>query len=285
MPRPGWLELLSPLPDHIVPARKPVASAEQLAQGTAGPIAGWQSVSVNLSDDAGSRHVLVTIDETGQVLSAGDHVMLVRTELRGRDTITIYDHHSVGGRFENDGSFRGTRWHTVTEQVNDAEDATEISSQSATPSAEDVAALRRIVDDVMARAPVSDLSTLLRSMTPRLHDDTYYFVVAPPGFDVASVKPMATIVEDEGVTLIVREGRAVAHRLQPVFRCARITLTVHSDLAAVGLTAAFAKALADEGISCNVIAGVHHDHLFVPVDRAADAMRALERLQAGSQRM
>ncbi len=53
---------------------------------------------------------------------------------------------------------------------------------------------------------------------------------------------------------------------------------MHSDLAAVGLTAAFATALAAEGLSCNVIAGVHHDHLFVPWDRRVDAMAALERL-------
>jgi uncharacterized protein len=53
---------------------------------------------------------------------------------------------------------------------------------------------------------------------------------------------------------------------------------VHSDLAAVGLTAAFAGALASEGISCNVIAGFHHDHLFVPWERRADAMAALGRL-------
>ena len=66
------------------------------------------------------------------------------------------------------------------------------------------------------------------------------------------------------------------------FRSAWITLAVHSDLAAVGLTAAFARALGDAGVSCNVIAGVHHDHLFVPVDRAADALAALHALQARS---
>jgi hypothetical protein len=55
-------------------------------------------------------------------------------------------------------------------------------------------------------------------------------------------------------------------------------LTIHSDLAAVGLTAAFSAALARDGISCNVIAGLHHDHLFVPWDRRGDALRALEAL-------
>ncbi|MCC6519917.1 MAG: ACT domain-containing protein, partial [Tabrizicola sp.] len=59
---------------------------------------------------------------------------------------------------------------------------------------------------------------------------------------------------------------------------ARISLTVQSDLAAVGLTAAFATALGREGISCNVIAGVHHDHLFVQWDRREDALAALREL-------
>ena len=67
-------------------------------------------------------------------------------------------------------------------------------------------------------------------------------------------------------------------------RSAWITLRAHSDLAAVGLTAAFARALGDAGISCNVVAGVHHDHLFVPVARAADAMAALQALQAAQAR-
>jgi len=53
-------------------------------------------------------------------------------------------------------------------------------------------------------------------------------------------------------------------------------------LAAVGLTAAVARALADAGISCNVVAAAHHDHLFVPVDRAAEAIEALSRLQSQS---
>jgi hypothetical protein len=86
--------------------------------------------------------------------------------------------------------------------------------------------------------------------------------------------------EAEGLTVVVAEAQALAHGWRVAFRSAWITLSVHSDLAAVGLTAAFARALADAGIACNVVAGVHHDHLFVPVDRAADALAALRALQA-----
>ena len=75
---PEWLSLLVPLPPDVKPERKPVASVEQLAQGTAGPIAGWKSVTVNLSEpDYGLRHVQVTLDEHGQLLSGGDYVMFV----------------------------------------------------------------------------------------------------------------------------------------------------------------------------------------------------------------
>ena len=74
------------------------------------------------------------------------------------------------------------------------------------------------------------------------------------------------------------ERIAATHDLTPVFRAAWITLTVQSDLNAVGLTAVVSTALAKAGISCNVIAAVHHDHLFVPVDRADDAMRVLRGL-------
>jgi uncharacterized protein len=59
-----------------------------------------------------------------------------------------------------------------------------------------------------------------------------------------------------------------------------ITLTVHSSLEAVGLTAAVSKALTEENISCNVVAAFFHDHIFVPVKDAERAMNALQRLIA-----
>lgn len=115
-------------------------------------------------------------------------------------------------------------------------------------------------------------------MRPVLNEGVYCFVSVPSGFDVMAVNPIATFLEREGLSLIVEERVAVSHRLAPAFRAAWITLTVYSDLNAVGLSAAVSTALADAGISCNVVAAVHHDHLFVPVDRANDAMALLRRL-------
>lgn len=84
------------------------------------------------------------------------------------------------------------------------------------------------------------------------------------------------------MTLILSEDQAFMRGLPVMFRCAWITLNVHSDLNAVGLTAAFAKALGDDGISCNVVAGAYHDHIFVPFELAGRAEAALRQLQQSS---
>jgi hypothetical protein len=90
---------------------------------------------------------------------------------------------------------------------------------------------------------------------------------------------MASIREAEGLTLVVSEEEAARHGLVCRFRAAWISLSVHSDLAAVGLTAAFSSALAAAGISCNVLAGLCHDHLLVPADRGEQALSVLRTLQ------
>jgi uncharacterized protein len=99
---------------------------------------------------------------------------------------------------------------------------------------------------------------------------------------LSSVSAIATFREAEAVTLITSEAQAIAAGLPILFRAAWITLRVHSDLQTVGLTAAFAQALGQAGISCNVVAAVHHDHIFVPVERADAALAALRRLQERS---
>ena len=61
----------------------------------------------------------------------------------------------------------------------------------------------------------------------------------------------------------------------------RITLRVHSALDGIGLTAAVSAALTEAGIACNVVAALHHDHVFVPAPDAARALSALEALSDG----
>ena len=119
------------------------------------------------------------------------------------------------------------------------------------------------------------MNELLRSLSPRLNDGVYVFVSVPKNTDIKSVKPIATVVEDEVTSLIVEESQIERMKLDVLLRAAWITLTVNSDLNAVGLTAAVTNALADKGISCNVVAATNHDHLFVPVESAEAAMTVL----------
>jgi len=128
--------------------------------------------------------------------------------------------------------------------------------------------------------PIGDLATLLRHLEPALHDGVYVYVQLPADADASRFDAVATVREREGLTLIVREEDAARAGLTPLFRARWITLTVHSDLQAVGLTAAFSRAIADAGIGCNVIAGAVHDHVFVPAERAEDALAALRALQS-----
>lgn len=123
-----------------------------------------------------------------------------------------------------------------------------------------------------------DLAVLLRTMHPVLLPGRYVFVSVeqPP----AGAEPVAWVREVEGIGLVLPQADADAAGLEYTFVAAMITLRVHSALDAVGLTAAVAGALADEGISCNVIAGFHHDHLFVPADRAHVALEVLRGLSA-----
>ena len=129
---------------------------------------------------------------------------------------------------------------------------------------------------------MSELRRLLGTIEPRLHAGVYVFTSVPPGTDLSSVPVLSTFLESEGVSVILAEADARALGWPILFSAAWITLTVHSDLQSVGLTAAVSSALAEAQISCNVVAGVHHDHLFVPVARAEEAVAVLKRLMASA---
>ena len=120
-----------------------------------------------------------------------------------------------------------------------------------------------------------DLGVLLRGMEPVLMPDPYGFAVWAGG--ALPFQPFATMAEDEGLTVVadLAAMQAVGMVSDP---WARISLTIHSDLAAVGLTAAFASALAAVGVSANVIAGYYHDHIFVAWDQRHAALEALRGL-------
>jgi len=126
--------------------------------------------------------------------------------------------------------------------------------------------------------PITDLEQLLAQMQPALNPGRYAFVAVPDDATLDPRRIIASVREPEGLSAILPEQDALDLGLPVAFSAAWITLRVHSDLAAIGLTAAFAAALAHAGIGCNVVAGVHHDHLFVPFDQAQQAMDALHAL-------
>jgi hypothetical protein len=126
---------------------------------------------------------------------------------------------------------------------------------------------------------IGDLQQLLRELRPLLNDGVYVYASVAGDADLRGLRPLATFREAEGLTVIAAEADARRAGIEPLFRAAWITLRVHSDLAAVGLTAAVARALGAAGISCNVVAAAFHDHVFVPVERAGDALAALQALQ------
>ncbi|TRO34051.1 ACT domain-containing protein [Pseudomonas sp. ALS1131] len=128
----------------------------------------------------------------------------------------------------------------------------------------------------------TNLARLLQSMTPQLNPGQYVFCCVPAEYDCSGLQPIASLRESEGLNLVLPREVADAYNLSYDYVAAWITLEVHSSLAAVGLTASFSTALAQAGISCNVVAGFHHDHLFVPCERAEKALSTLRALSAAS---
>ncbi len=124
----------------------------------------------------------------------------------------------------------------------------------------------------------TDLEKLLASMSPCLLPDEYVFCTVADGNygDYSEYFPLASFLESEGLSLVLTKTNADKAKLNydSVFKA--ITLSVHSSLEAVGLTAVVSGKLAENGISANFIAGYFHDHLFVQAEKADFALRTLK---------
>ena len=121
----------------------------------------------------------------------------------------------------------------------------------------------------------NDLNILLKTMKPKLNIGEYVFCTVSDMTYLNDQDVVLFFKEEEGNTVILQKEVADKLTLQYSFIASWITLTVHSSLNAVGLTAAFSKALSDEGISCNVVAAFYHDHLFVDRNDTENALRIL----------
>ena len=120
-----------------------------------------------------------------------------------------------------------------------------------------------------------NLETLLKSMKPKHNVGEYVFCTIENLDQLNLSQIIMTFKEEESITIIAKKEVADQLNLEYSFIATWITLTVHSALEAVGLTAAFSKALSDNGISCNVVAAYYHDHIFVDKKDTDKAMEIL----------
>lgn len=134
----------------------------------------------------------------------------------------------------------------------------------------------------MGPKPVFDTQAMISGMTPVLLPEVYIFATTTDPNSPARAATIATPREAEGLSLILPIAAAAAHGFETSHPMRCITLNVYSALDGVGLTAAVANALADQGIACNMVAGFHHDHAFVPAAHAHAALQALLALQGAA---
>ncbi len=123
----------------------------------------------------------------------------------------------------------------------------------------------------------TDLEKLLAFLQPTLREDNFVFCSsADLSMErIMELAPVCFYREQEGTSLVLEESvaRAAGFEIGSIFRC--ITLSVHSSLDSVGLTAAVANKLANNSISANIVAAFFHDHVYVPAAKAQQALDLL----------
>jgi hypothetical protein len=138
----------------------------------------------------------------------------------------------------------------------------------------------------MLMAGESDLGKLLHRMEPKLKEGKFYFATIDEAHLAQLSAFLGSVIdvfkEEEGLSIVfsedARESISGLSSKDLIGPFALISLTVHSDLYAIGLLAKITAALASEGISVNAFSAYHHDHIFVPYERKDDAMNALAQI-------
>lgn len=127
--------------------------------------------------------------------------------------------------------------------------------------------------------PISNLDRLLKEMGPVLIGRNFVFCsISEEKFSKLGFNPTMSFKEKEGITIITEKERADKNLLNYQGEWAMITLTVNSDLHAVGFLAKIIGALANKNISVNAVSAFYHDHLFVSSERSEEAMEILNSL-------
>jgi len=124
-----------------------------------------------------------------------------------------------------------------------------------------------------------ELSFLLKNMEPAHVPGSYIFAaVSQDILETLESTPLLVFREKEAITVIVTREIAEEHSLSFESVWSLISLTVHSDLEAVGLLAKITSVLAEAGITANTVSAFYHDHLFVPEQRVSDTLSLLRNL-------
>jgi uncharacterized protein len=125
---------------------------------------------------------------------------------------------------------------------------------------------------------ITEIRTLLASISPELRPGTFVFVSLEAERHEVLAETISFFREPEGISYIVPLDCAVRLGLNYSFPCRLVTLRVQSSLSAVGFLAAIEQRLAGKEIPVNAVSAFHHDHLFVPVDRADETVAELNAL-------